>query len=85
MNKLIHLHTQNNVPIILNSILAADMEIINDTCFVFEMTLKLGHLIALRIIIKGEQGFQYILSIDSAIRDISTGQYMQIVPFQITK
>ena len=67
MNKLIQIHPSDNVLIIRSSIIPGDKEIIDEKEIVFNNPLGLGHKIALKNIIQGEQIIKYGVPIGSAL------------------
>ena len=78
MNKLIQIHPSDNVLIIRSSIIPGDKEIIDEKEIIFNNPLGLGHKIALKNIIQGEQIIKYGVPIGSALQLIKTGEHIHL-------
>ncbi len=78
MNKLIQIHPSDNVLIIRSSILPGDKELIGDISILFTMPLGLGHKIAVKNIMKGEQIIKYGVPIGSALQNIKIGDHIHL-------
>ena len=78
MNKLIQIHPSDNVLIIRSSIIPGDKEMIDDKEICFDKPLGLGHKIALKNIILGEQIIKYGVPIGSALQNIKTGEHIHL-------
>ena len=78
MNKLIQIHPVDNVVIIRSSIIPGDKEIIDGKEIYFDRYLGLGHKIALKNIMQGEQIFKYGVPIGSALQNIKIGEHIHL-------
>ena len=78
MNKLIQIHPSDNVLIIRSSILPGDTEMIGDNEILFDKPLGLGHKIALKNIMQGEQIIKYGVPIGSALYNINIGEHIHL-------
>ena len=78
MNKLIQIHPSDNVLIIRCSIKPGEKEMIDSKEIYFDKPLGLGHKIALKNIIQGEQIIKYGVPIGSAFQNIKTGEHIHL-------
>ena len=78
MNRLIQIHPSDNVLIIRSSIIPGDKEIIDEKEIVFNNHLGLGHKIAQKNIMQGEQIIKYGVPIGSALQLIKTGEHIHL-------
>ncbi|EOR96789.1 D-galactarate dehydratase/Altronate hydrolase-like protein [Arcticibacter svalbardensis MN12-7] len=78
MNKLIKINPLDNVFAICNGILPGDEQEIDGVLVVFDKPLGLGHKIAARPILKGEQVIKFGVPIGSAIEDIPRGAHVHL-------
>jgi SAF domain len=78
MEKLILLHSDDNVFIVRKSIAAGEKIEVQEKTVMFQNEIGLGHKIAAREIAAGEQIIKYGVSIGSAIMKIEKGDHVHL-------
>jgi hypothetical protein len=78
MEKLILLHVLDNVLIVRKSIEAGEHVVINGNLLFFKARIEVGHKVAARDIMQGEQIIKYGISIGSATENIPVGTHIHL-------
>jgi hypothetical protein len=78
MDKLILLNPKDNVFVVCKSITATEQVVINGKFLTFKMGIGLGHKLAAKDIIAGEQIIKYEIPIGSATQNIPIGTHIHV-------
>jgi hypothetical protein len=78
MQKLIKLHPNDNVQIVVKEIKAGELLMVNKNVVSFDKDIQIGHKIAEQSITNGQKIIKYGVPIGSAITDIAIGAHIHL-------